>query len=55
MVIPILPTSEFWEAKIISDSDQWDKIFEFIPAGFEEKAFSKIMPSMNVRFEYILE
>jgi len=43
------------EAKIISDSDQWDKIFEFIPAGFEEKAFSKIMPSMNVRFEYILE
>ena len=43
------------EVKIISDSDQWDKIFEFIPAGFEEKAFSKIMPSMNVRFEYILE
>jgi protease-4 len=43
------------DVKIISDSDQWDKIFEFIPAGFEEKAFSKIMPSMNVRFEYILE
>ncbi|MDO8734328.1 MAG: signal peptide peptidase SppA, partial [Elusimicrobiota bacterium] len=42
------------EVKIISDSDQWDKIFEFIPAGFEEKAFSKIIPSMNVRFEYIL-
>ena len=43
------------DVKIISDSDQWDKIFEFIPAGFEEKAFSKIIPSMNVRFEYILE
>lgn len=43
------------EVKIISDSDQWDKIFEFIPAGFEEKTFSKILPSMNVRFEYILE
>ncbi|HAX61584.1 MAG TPA: signal peptide peptidase SppA [Elusimicrobia bacterium] len=43
------------DIKIISDSDQWDKIFEFIPAGFEEKAFSKIIPSMNVRFEYILE
>lgn len=43
------------EIKIMSDTDQWDKIFEFIPAGFEEKVFSKILPSMNVRFEYILE
>ena len=43
------------DVKIISDTDQWEKIFEFLPAGFEERMFSKVMPAMNVRFEYILE
>ncbi|MEW6557922.1 MAG: signal peptide peptidase SppA [Elusimicrobiota bacterium] len=43
------------DVKIISDLDQWERIFEFIPGRFEEKGFSKILPDMNVRFEYILE
>lgn len=43
------------DVKIITDDEQWERFFEFIPAGFEEKVFSKIMPDTRVRFEYILE
>ncbi|HAM39501.1 MAG TPA: signal peptide peptidase SppA [Elusimicrobia bacterium] len=41
--------------KIMTDYDQWDRIFDFIPSGFEEKAFSKILPDTKIRFEYMLE
>lgn len=43
------------DVKIITDDDQWEKFFELIPTGFEEKVFSRIMPDTRVRFEYILE
>ncbi|MBN1384223.1 MAG: signal peptide peptidase SppA [Elusimicrobia bacterium] len=43
------------DVKIISDAEQWEKIFDFIPSGFEEKLFSKIVPKTSIRFEYILE
>jgi|SRR3989339_1650240 len=41
--------------KIITDVDQWDRIFNFIPAGFEEKSLARIIPDTNVRFEYMME
>ncbi|MDD5687627.1 MAG: signal peptide peptidase SppA [Elusimicrobia bacterium] len=41
--------------KIVSEYDQWEKLFEFIPSGLDEKGFTKVFSNTNVRFEYILE
>jgi len=43
------------KVKIVTDTDQWEKILDIIPSSFDEKGIDKIIPDSKIRFEYSME
>ena len=43
------------KVKIVTDSDQLERILDIFPGGLDEKGIDRIIPESKIRFEYSME